>query len=142
MSDSVITDALGLIPRPVATQELVVVNETRNDHDAVAADAEFARETLLSLVQSGQEALDELMILAKQAQHPRAFEVIGGLINTIAGATGQLVDTHKKVADIRKTVPATGAVEPGTTNVTQNLFVGSTAELQKMIEDAKSSRTD
>jgi hypothetical protein len=82
------------------------------------------------------------MILAKQAQHPRAFEVIGGLINTIAATSSQLVGTHKQVADIRKTVPAIGAVEPGTTNVTQNLFVGSTAELQKMIEDAKSSRTD
>jgi hypothetical protein len=93
-------------------------------------DVEFARQTYYDLLTKGSAALEEMMEVAKATEHPRAFEVLSGLMKNVADINGNLIDLHKKKRDIDKTdKPLTQL--PGTTN--NNVFVGSTSELQKML---------
>jgi len=93
-------------------------------------DFDYARQNLRDLIDRGQEAIDGIMVIAREGEHPRAYEVIGQLINTISSANKDLLELSKKYKDIND---ESGGNE-ATTQVTNNsLFVGSTAELQKMI---------
>ena len=93
----------------------------------VQDDFEYSRKVYLDLIATGQEALQGMLDVADQTQHPRSFEVLGGLIKHISDVNDRLMDVHKKKKDMqKKDIPAL----PQTTN---NLFVGSTAELQKML---------
>lgn len=97
------------------------------------ADFEFARENLMDVINKGQEALFDLMDVARQSQHPRAYEVLSTMMNTMIGASKDLLDLQAKKKKLLEQNPDASAQQ-----VTNNLFVGSTAELQKMIENAKS----
>jgi hypothetical protein len=101
---------------------------TKNDDD-ISKDYKYARENLYDVIERGTEALDYLLELAKASEHPRAFEVVGSLTKTLVDANKDLLDIQKKVKDLqaddKKEQPQ---------NVTNALFVGSTAELQKLIK--------
>lgn len=97
------------------------------------ADFDFARENLMDVINKGQEALFDLMDVARQSQHPRAYEVLSTMMNTMIGASKDLLDLQAKKKKLLEQNPDASAQQ-----VTNNLFVGSTAELQKMIENAKS----
>jgi hypothetical protein len=84
------------------------------------------------VIEKGQEALFDMLDVAKQSQHPRAYEVLSGLINTLVAANKDLVDLQKKKKDLFKQEEAK---EKTVTN--NNLFVGSTAELQKLIQNKR-----
>ena len=102
--------------------------------DAVDDDFEYARKNLRDVIERGQEAISGIMMIAREGESPRAYEVISQLINTIASANKDLLDLSKKYKDINSEVK-----NENTTNVTNNsLFVGSTAELHKLI----SGKTD
>jgi hypothetical protein len=93
-------------------------------------DFDYARKNLRDLIDRGQEAIDGIMVIAREGEHPRAYEVIGQLINTISSANKDLLELSKKYKDINDE----SSGHEATTQVTNNsLFVGSTAELQKMI---------
>lgn len=92
-------------------------------------DIEFARRTYYDLLTKGSEALEEMMEVARATEHPRAFEVLSGMMKNIGDINGNLIDLHKKKKDIEKEDKP--ALPPNTTN--NNVFVGSTAELQKML---------
>ena len=105
---------------------LDVVNERNND---IKKDYEYTRANLYSLIEKGQEAINGIMELAGEGGSPRAYEVAGQLIKSVADTTDKLMDLQKKLKDIEEDSPKT------TNNVTNNaLFVGSTSELSKLLK--------
>tara|TARA_R110000772_G_scaffold38646_5_gene91082 strand:- start:4244 stop:4621 length:378 start_codon:yes stop_codon:yes gene_type:complete len=97
-------------------------------------DFEFTRETLYDLINKGRDGVEEMIEVAKQSEHPRAYEVLAKLIKDTADTSGQLMDLHRKEIQIDKLINPNPIALPqvGTTN---NLFVGSTTELQRMLKD-------
>ena len=103
-------------------------SQTRAEN--VEKDYDYTRGNLYSLIEKGQEAINGIMEVAGETASPRAYEVAGQLIKSVADTTDKLADLHKKVKDIEDDNLKTQG------NVTNNaLFVGSTAELQKMLKD-------
>ena len=94
-------------------------------------DFETGRKNLYNLIDKGNEAIDGILNLAKEGEHPRAYEVAGQLIKTVSEVSQNLLDLQEKLKKI-KDVPNTGPK-----NVTNALFVGSTTELQKMLKEKK-----
>jgi len=123
MNDDPISDALNLTP----LQELLPA--TPKKQLPAVSDYEYARGNMISILEKGQEALDGVLDVAQQSQHPRAFEVVAGLIKTLADANKDLLELQKK----QKEIMVTDDPQPKTIN--NNLFVGSTAELQKLIKN-------
>ena len=99
----------------------------------VNADFEYARENMMEVINKGQEALFDLMDVARQSQHPRAYEVLATMMNTMVGAGKDLLDLQAKKKKILEEDPSASPQQ-----VTNNLFVGSTAELQKYLKQQKS----
>jgi hypothetical protein len=98
--------------------------------DEIQKDYEYTRANLYSLVEKGQEAINGIMELAGESASPRAYEVAGQLIKSVADTTDKLIDLQKKVKEVEEDSP-----KKSTGNVTNNaLFVGSTSELSKMIK--------
>ena len=96
--------------------------------DDPTKDYEYSRAQFYNLIEKGQEAVDGILDVAGDSQHPRAYEVAGQLIKHIADTTDKLVDLQKKMKDLDED-------KSGPKNVTNNsMFVGSTADLQKMLK--------
>ena len=104
---------------------LPVVPEDKNPD----IDFETGRKNLYNLIDKGNEAIDGILNLAKEGEHPRAYEVAGQLIKTVSEVSQNLLDLQDKLKKVKE-VPNTGPK-----NVTNALFVGSTTELQKMLKD-------
>ena len=94
-------------------------------------DFETGRKNLYNLIDKGNEAIDGILELAKEGEHPRAYEVAGQLIKTVSEVSQNLLDLQDKLKKVKE-VPNN---EPK--NVTNALFVGSTTELQKMLKEKK-----
>ena len=103
---------------------------SQNDSDNVDNDFKFVRQVQYNILVKGEEALEEMMEVAKATEHPRAFEVLSGMMKNMADVSNNLLDLHKKKSDLTKS-DAPIALPGATTN--NNVFVGSTAELQKML---------
>ena len=102
----------------------------------IRKDYEYTRGNLYSIIEKGQQAIDGILDVAEQSDMPRAYEVAGQLIKSVSDATDKLMDLQKKLKDVN------AEEKSGPTNVTNNaLFVGSTADLAKLIkgETAKKS---
>jgi hypothetical protein len=100
--------------------------------NAVENDVDYSRNNLYGLLQTGQEALESALEIAKQSENPRAFEVVGGLIKQLADINHQLLDVHIKRQKMdTKQVQA----DQATTITNNSIFVGSTAELNKFINN-------
>ena len=98
--------------------------------DDPTLDYEYSRGNLYSLIEKGQEAINGILDVAQGSDHPRAYEVAGQLIKSVADTTDKLADLHKKLKEIDEDNPKQQ------NTVTNNaLFVGSTSELSKMIKD-------
>ena len=91
-------------------------------------DFEYQRQNFYQLVERGQDAIDGILDLARESEHPRTYEVAGQLIKNVADVTEKLGDLHLKMQKLKE-VP-----DKGPKNVTNALFVGSTAELQRMLK--------
>ena len=95
----------------------------------VEKDYEYTRANLYSIIEKGQEAINGIMEVAGESASPRAYEVAGQLIKSVADTTDKLMDLQKKIKDVNEDSPSK------TNNVTNNaLFVGSTSELSKMLK--------
>lgn len=101
----------------------------------ITNDFEYARENLMDVIEKGQEALFDMMDVARQSQHPRAYEVISTLMTTLVGANKDLLDLQGKKKKLLEQDPNANSQQ-----VTNNLFVGSTAELQKMLEQRRNNQ--
>jgi len=100
-----------------------------SDSDQIKTDYDHSRDTYYDLIQKGQESLDLMMQFARESEHPRAFEVLSGMIKNVSDVTDRLMDLQKKTKDINKDEKQSS----GTTN--QNLFVGSTTDLQRLLQE-------
>ena len=100
------------------------------DSDTKDNDFEYARQTYHNILAKGSEAMEEMMEVARATEHPRAFEVLATTMKTLADVNGSLLDLHKKKKDIDKKDQIPTLPPSGTTN---NLFVGSTTDLQRFL---------
>ena len=106
-----------------------VSGEIVPENKDIQKDYEYTRANLYSLIEKGQEAINGIMELAGEGGSPRAYEVAGQLIKSVADTTDKLADLQKKIKDLEEDGKKT------TNNVTNNaVFVGSTSELQKMLK--------
>ena len=102
---------------------------SKSKDDDIEKDYEYTRANLYSLIEKGQEAINGIMELAGEGASPRAYEVAGQLIKSVADTTDKLIDLQKKVKEVEEDNIKT------TNNVTNNaVFVGSTSDLQKMLK--------
>lgn len=110
------------------TKELVSTGAPNDE--SIDADYEYARENLKLFIEQGKVAMENIIFLAKEGESPRAYEVVGQLIKTLSDTNKYLLDLGKKVKDLKSKKDDT---QQPTQHVTNALFVGSTAELQKLI---------
>ena len=115
------TDIVPVKKESPKKDDIVKINEIEKDY-------EYTRANLYSIIEKGQEAINGIMEVAGESASPRAYEVAGQLIKSVADTTDKLMDLQKKVKDVNEDAPKTN-------NVTNNaLFVGSTSELSKMLK--------
>ena len=112
-----ILDPKPLVPRPDDTL------------DHTDADYNYSRENFYNLVERGQDAIDGILEVAKEGEHPRAYEVVGQLIKNVAEVTEKLADLQGKMKKLKE-VP-----DHAPKSVTNALFIGSTKELQNLLKD-------
>ena len=106
----------------------VIVKKPSDDLEDTDADYKYQRENFYNLVERGQDAIEGILEIAKESEHPRTYEVAGNLIKQVAEVTeklGELQEKMKRLKEVPNSAPK---------NVTNALFVGSTAELQKMLK--------
>ena len=131
-----IDKALGVVEEVIKEVEVIgptskypaeLINEGPID-DEIEADYKYQRDNFYSLVEKGSAAIDGILELAKEGEHPRAYEVAGNLIKQVAEVAEKLGDLQEKMRKLKE-VP-----NHGPRSVTNALFVGSTKELQKLIK--------
>ena len=131
-ADDILNEVLGVSePTP---KEVVVskpVPRPSDELDDVDADYKYQRDNFYNLIEKGQNAIECILNVAKESDHPRGYEVAGNLINQVAEVTEKLGDLQEKMKKLKE-VPNSAPK-----NVTNALFVGSTAELQKMLKEKK-----
>jgi hypothetical protein len=123
--------------QPDADRQYLPMVQDRPEDPTIQNDFDYARENLMDVIGKGQEALFDLMDVARQSQHPRAYEVLSTMMNTLVGANKDLLDLQAKKKKLLEAEP-----EANNQQVTNNLFVGSTAELQKMIDQRRNNSGD
>ena len=100
-----------------------------NENKNINNDYEYSRDTYYELVEKGKHSLELMIEVARESEHPRAFEVLSGMIKNISDVNDRLIDLNKKKKDIDKKDEIKNIA-----NTTNNLFVGSTTELQKLLK--------
>lgn len=103
-------------------------------------DYNFSRETYYELIEKGKESLDLMIQVARESEHPRAFEVLANMLSNVAGLNDKLMDLNKKNKDIRQKI-RTNDRPTGIENQ-QNIFVGSTTELQRFLTQQQNETID
>ena len=116
-----------IVPKVIPDSSEVVPYKTEGGDD-IEKDYEYQRENFYNLVEKGSSAIDGILELAKESEHPRTYEVAGNLIKQVAEVTEKLGDLQEKMRKLKE-VPSNAPK-----NVTNALFVGSTTELQKMLK--------
>ena len=127
-------DALNL-PEVQNKESLPAVVEEKKG-DPLEVDYDEARKNIKDVIGKGKDALEGLLLLARSTDSPRAYEVVGQLIKTISDVSKDLIDLQKRVKDIRGEAPAPSTI------VNNAVFIGSTAELQAIINGRKDDVID
>ena len=105
-----------------------MAKQLQRDSDNLQIDYEYTRDNLKELIEKGKDSLDLAMRIAEETEHPRAIEVLGQMLRSVTDTNDKLMDLNKKKAD----------VEEGSKKVTNNnLFIGSTTELQRILKQNK-----
>ena len=124
-------DAFNVESSIVSTDKNDVVKKPdRLTKDDIQKDYEYTRGNLYSIIEKGQEAINGILELAQESEMPRAYEVAGQLIKSVSDATDKLMDLQKKLKDVNEEQQLKG---PNTVN--NALFVGSTADLTKLLKN-------
>ena len=127
-----VNEILGIDKKePVSQKEFKAPVPRKEDKESadVDNDYKYSRENYYNLIERGQEAIEGILDIAREGQHPRAYEVAGQLIGQVATTVDKLQDLQKKLKDLKE-LPKTASA-----NIKNALFVGSTAELQKMLKN-------
>ena len=98
----------------------------------IKSDYDYSRDTYYDLIEKGRESLEDMIEVARQSEHPRAYEVLSGMIKNISDVNDKLMDLNKKNKDINQE-----NVKQIAGNTTNNVFLGSTADLQKLLQNEK-----
>ena len=106
------------------------IEKIKSGSEDIKRDYEYTRGNLYSIIEKGQEAIDGILELAQESEMPRAYEVAGQLIKNVADATDKLLTLQQKLKDVQEEKDTKGP-----TTVNNALFVGSTAELQKLLKN-------
>jgi len=133
--DDKLNEVLNITPEVIESSEISTIEETKEivvpiDKDA-EVDFDTGRENLYKMLDKGNDAIDGILALAKEGEHPRAYEVAGQLIKTVADVSKDLMAMQEKLKKLKE-VP-----NQGPTSVTNALFVGSTTELTKLLKEKK-----
>ena len=127
-----LNDAFGTEPAEIQKHEDIKPKLKKTETPDVKQDYETTRAQLHNLVMKGQEAVDGILDVARASDHPRAYEVAGQLIKNVGDVADKLIDLQKKMKELdaedKKSSPST---------VNNTMFIGSTADLQKMIKQQK-----
>ena len=129
-------DAFNITPTEVEVDQTEVKEPVgiqkpdRLTKDDIEKDYEYTRGNLYSIIEKGQEAINGILDLAQDSEMPRAYEVAGQLIKSVSDATDKLMDLQKKLKDVNEE-----QVSKGPSTVNNALFVGSTAELAKLLKN-------
>ena len=128
-ADDILNEVLG-VSEPTSKEVVVSkpVPRPSDELDDVDADYKYQRDNFYDLIEKGQNAIEGILNVAKESDHPRGYEVAGNLIKQVAEVTEKLGDLQEKMKKLKE-VPNSAPK-----NVTNALFVGSTAELQKMLK--------
>ena len=133
MRDDIIANTLNLAPieGEYESKDLPVIPQKHvsNDIKQIETDVDYVRGNLYDMIEHGTRSMDELMSIANQSQHPRAYEVISTMMKTLVDTNKELLDMHEKK---RKLLGNEPEKKPETVN--NNLFVGSTKDLLEMIK--------
>ena len=134
--DEKINEALGISNEKPATKAVVkkqftppVPRMEDKEKEDVDNDYKYSRENYYNLIEKGQEAIQGILDVAKEGQHPRAYEVALAGIKNVADTVDKLQDLNKKLKDLKE-LPKSASPQ-----IKNALFVGSTTELQKMLKD-------
>ena len=133
--DDPIGKSLGV--SPMQTNAVTTIIAKAHDDSAIQ-DFESARANIVLMVDSAKEAIDSLSQIATSSQHPRAFEVLAKLIDTGVNASKSLLELQSKIREIKQ---VDEPINSQAKTINNNLFVGSTAELQKIIKQMKNEPT-
>ena len=117
-----------LAVKDVTPPKPVLVPETKLNEEDIDNDYKYQRENFYNLIERGQDAIDGILDLARESEHPRTYEVAGNLIKQVAEVTEKLGDLQAKMKKLKE-VPNSAPQ-----NVTNALFIGSTKELQDMLK--------
>ena len=124
-----IANILNITPT-IRENDLVIHQDTeRVGSEELDTDIKYVRDMMYDTIKNTSDAVEEMLGIAKQSQHPRAFEVVATLLNTQREASKDLLDLHKKKKELKH------EDKDGPETINNNLFVGSTADLLKMIRN-------
>ena len=124
------------IDTEIKSESTQVIKRVKTDRSAnVETDYKYARDNLYNLVERGQDAIDGILELSRETEHPRAYEVAGQLIKTVGDTAEKLLDIQKKIKELEK---EDEQQKIGTQH--NHLYVGSTSELQKFLK--KNGKTE
>lgn len=150
MEDDIIGKSLNIAPARVNDNSREVTKIKRENSDIVVhkndeneeldRDMAYARENLYQAINSGSEALEEMLELAKSSEHPRAFEVVATLIKTLADVNKDLVTLADKKDEMKNGKREAKKADTGGSTTNNNLYVGSTADLQAALEAMKQDK--
>lgn len=129
-TDESLSNIFDIEPMKQEVEVLPAVTEVSSTSNKIESDYDASRSNLHDLLRQGKEALEHALTVAKQSEHPRAFEVVGGLMKQLADMNQQLMDIHQQKKKLEE--PTKGTSKEVTHN--NAIFVGSTADLSKMIK--------
>ena len=133
-----ISDSLGLEPMEHVSEGQLLVPEkvAPSKVDQADKDYDYARTNFYNIIETGTEALEQMLDVARASEHPRAYEVVSTIMKTLVDANKDLVSMSDKKQEKDQD---NGVVDPTKPVTNNNLFVGSTAELQKLLKEMKTS---
>ena len=129
-----ISDPVENAMKVVSSPKPVLVPETKLNEEDIDNDYKYQRENFYNLIERGQDAIDGILDLARESEHPRTYEVAGNLIKQVAEVTEKLGELQEKMKRLKE-VPSNAPK-----NVTNALYVGSTAELEKLLKGKKNGQ--
>lgn len=132
-----IDDALNLAPLENIKEAVTKIITASQDNDF-----QYVRENLYEVLEKSKTALDDVLRLAQQSQHPRAYEVLNQMLRTVADVSSSLTDLHVKSTRIQIDKERSGLGNINNKTINNNMFVGTTAEIQKMLSNISSQSTD
>lgn len=131
-------DTFNIVPQDLDESDSKIVRMDSNSSQDIDSDYQYSRGQLYNLIEKGQEAIDGIMDVARNSDHPRAYEVAFQGIKHVSDMTDKLIDLQKKMKAIDEDTPR----QKGPSTVNNTMFIGSTAELQKFLKQSKINNTE